>query len=219
MVATTSPQLIRYPQLADAPCDWDTHMANMALDIDAKLTSHDTDLTRTLQTPMVMLRLTTPTDLLNTLQIPAAGFGPPVPFDTVEFQAGGTFARLSINPFLFRMPRTGYYQVGFNYFMAAMTDIFFISPTSYLAQMFGFNLVKYPNVLMPVRTSQRPTVGLSVAEKGVPDIEGGLSGLVRVTATTDYYQWCLTEVGFGGTFDDTVEILGARAYAFWVADL
>lgn len=220
MVAATGGQGIRYPELADAPCDWDLHMRWMAEDIDAKLTAHDVDLDRTLpEIPAMMLRLSVPTDLANPLLGTLVEVGTPVPFDSIEHQSGGVFARLSVDPTLFRMPRTGYYHVGLNYSLAAGHDgddpDFVVGP---VRNQYAFNLIKYPSTPeVALRTQQFDrTGGDDPFQQGE---RGTLSGVVRVTSTSDYYWWSTSLVGFVGTVDSTYKILEARAYAFWTADL
>lgn len=220
MVTSTGGQGIRYPELADAPCDWDLHMQLMAEDIDAKLTSHDTDLDRTLGAiPAMILRLSTPTDIPNLLGGSLSTVGSPIPFDSVEHQTGGVFARLGISSTLFRMPRTGYYHVGLNYSMAAGHDgddpDFFVGPT---LNQYAFDLVRYPSTPeIGIRTQHFDRAGGE--DEFTQGERGTLSGILRVTSTADYWWWSTSLVGFVGTADATYKILEAKAYAFWTADL
>jgi hypothetical protein len=214
MVAST-PKGIRYPQLADRPVDLPVHLADMANDIDALLAAHDTDLERTIRPPAMMLRLSTATPLANSISTPASGVGAPVPFDSIEQQQGGTFARLNVNSALFRMPRTGYYQVGLHYFMAKSFDS--DSPATDYEAQWNFNLVKFPLTLEPIR--QQHFDSPSTIAEGDPGEQGSVTGLIRATSVTDYYFWSFYATGTGGSFDPTQLILGARAFAFWTADL
>lgn len=228
MVATTAVQAIRYPQLADAPCDWDLHMQQMASDMDARYAAHDADLARTLTTvPLMMLRLSLPTYLENTqttgttpsVTSPTGGLGTSIPWDTLEKQQGGLFVQLSVNPYVFRMPRVGYYQVGMSYQFAVGTDSDdFIAPL--LTSQYAVNLVQFPQTLTQIRTQQRDrTFSL---EPDVPGEEGSLTGMLRVTSTSTYFFWMAQIVGNSGPLlldDPAYQIYSARAYAFWVADL
>lgn len=215
MVATTA-QGIRYPQLADAPCDYAQHMQWLAEDMDAKLDSHDSDLARTLLPPASILSNDTPVQI--SLDFDFATYinlvSPTrvVPFEAVRTQSGGVWARPGVNSFMFAFPRVGLYQVGLQFAMNLDDEEGF--PDATLAdvdQGYFFRLWKHPLVGQRIGICQRDPRKFGES--------GTCSGLLRVTSTTDRYFWRLEVVGIDSTFNSYVTINSTRMTAAWVGDM
>jgi hypothetical protein len=205
MVATTPTQLLRYPQVTDAPCDGDLHLGWFASDVEAKVTSHEDDLARTLAPPTLILVQSEPV-IYHTALSPDQ-----IKFDVVEQQSGGTFGLFDANQHEFRMPRTGYYQVGLHLNWPQNPSEFTLD----LGQSFSFVQYDQASALFGgtgVETDVRTHIQ---ARQFVSGDFASYSGLIRVTTTADYWAWEVLVEDFADDFTVTF----ARMYAIWTGDL
>lgn len=218
MVATTTNQAIRYPQLTDRPCDWDLHLQWMAEDVDAKLDSHDADIARMTLGPSLILAVTSQVEIPvePTVEIVTDDRTFPtqdhpfqaIPFDSVEHQAGGVFARPSVNPYLFSFPVLGVYQLGLEWEMNL--DPLPDGVTS-LDRNYIFQLFQYPEL---------PTPGGQMAQREIRNFgeHSTVNTLLRVNTLGTLFWW---QVGVAGAVavDDAIHLNAARMGAFWVSDV